>query len=120
MTALILLHLWFHNPIYAEGCITPYATGVAEKVLENRLTYWDQLHPIHGIPNCLLALNENFIDHYAIIYYEHTWVLCYVVDVAQKEHGKERNRLGLVGEVDKETYKRFGRGPVSIAVLGDR
>lgn len=136
MTAILLLHLWFGVTrtaeipafeVYQTGYLSAYAPGLAERVMQRRIRLWDQLHPEYGyVPECLIALNEHeHLNSYVVVFYEaegkHTrWLLCYVVDVAQEEHAEERYRRNLIGEVDYNTFQRYGNGPVTIALLPER
>ncbi len=122
MTLLLLPYLWFSlaaPDAATNGYLSAYAPGVAERVMDKRMRVWNQLHPDYGVPACLLALNDDYVDRYALVAYDGGgWQLCYIVDCAQPIHGRLRERLGLVGEVDAKTFRRWGNGPAVIRVLG--
>lgn len=120
MTLLMLPYLWFSlqaPDIASQGYLSAYAPGVAERVLDKRVRLYGLADDY--IPSCLIALNTNQVGRYARVDYEDgTWLLCYVVDCAAPVHGRTRERLRLVGEVDATTFARFGNGPAVIRVLG--
>ena len=98
------------------GYVTPYAPGVMESVLDRRLKYYGDLHPL-WVPNCLAALNDNHLDTYIVVIWPTGWRICYVADTAQKGHGLDRSKKGLELEVDSKTYATLGRGPVIIFLM---
>ena len=68
----------------------------------------------------MAALNDNYVGEYAIIWFSDDWELCYVADVAQLEHGLERDRLGLIVEVDYNTAQRHDLSNVKVSLLPRR
>ncbi len=128
MTALLLLQLWIgitrtaEIQPYAQGYLTHYAPKLAESVLDRRMRLYG-LQPYYGyVPACLIALNEDHVGEYVkVVYHECDadnvdWIICYVVDVDQRDHPDDRPGRGLVGEVNHSTW-RYGNGPVSIYPL---
>lgn len=104
-------------PVYVEGHVTPYAPGLAKEVMIRRIR-WGQLRPHYGyVPCCKAVLNDNHLDDYVIVFHEGGWTLCYVVDLAQSGHARERERDNLVLELDAESYRRIGYGPVVVSLL---
>jgi len=101
------------------GFVTPYAPGMMEEVLERRLKYYRDLHPL-WVPSCLAALNDNHLDTYIIVIWPAGWRICYVVDLAQPEHSLIRSNQCLELEVDSKTYADLGRGPVIIFLMQGR
>lgn len=135
MNVLVFLMLWFGVTtqfaipaleIHTEGVLTYYDEGMMQSVLRNRFSY-DHLHPHYGyIPDCLVALNDDHVDEYVVLFYAGDFELCYVIDVAQKEHVKAREKLNLVAEVDYDTFRRMREKvpeyedvEVRVAILGD-
>lgn len=111
---------------YRSGYVTPYSYGVMESVMQRRMRYFNQLQSqrFGYLPDCLAATNENNLDNYILVLWSKPseskvseLKLCYVVDVAQRKHIRERVRNNLILEVDYETYSKYGRGPVKYKVL---
>ncbi len=111
-------------PIAYSGLPTYYADGVMENVYQNRLLFGDIAADAFK-PSCLAALNDDHIGEYIALFYDGKIEVCLVADVAQPEHGKRRNRLGLVVEVDYDTARRLGIEPgriknIKVALLPER
>ena len=134
MTDLLFLLLWFGVqcagidqhclrqvpalPVTVQGSVTPYAPGVAEDVMRRRIRYFDELHPRYGhVPDCLAALNGDFVGEYAVVMHGSDWSLCWIVDCAQPGHAVARDAAGLVLEVDDGSFAEFGSEAVVVSVL---
>jgi len=134
MTDLLFLLLWFGVqctvgdqhclrqvpalPVTAQGIVSPYAPGVAEDVMRRRIRYFDELHPRYGhVPDCLAALNGDFVGEYAVVMHGSDWSLCWIVDCAWPEHAVVRDAAGLVLEVNHESFERWGNEAVVVSVL---
>lgn len=114
MALLIALALSLN--VIAQGTVTPYAPGVAERVLEHRIE-WRQVP--ENRPPCLAATNDDRIGEYILVvqpYHQPEW--CLVIDCAQPQHAIERNKRGLVLEVNYWTYQQWRGGEVIILGRG--
>jgi hypothetical protein len=115
-TLAVLLHL--HAPVMVDaGYVTPYADGLMQRVYERRVG-WGHVEP--DVTGCMAALNWNYIGAQVIVLHGDSVTRCYVVDCAQKRHVAERERAALVIEVDAESYRRIGYGPVLVIVVEAR
>jgi hypothetical protein len=86
--------------------------------MRRRIRYFDELHPRYGyVPDCLAALNGNFVGQYAVVLHGSDWSLCYLVDCAQPAHAVVRDAAGLVLEIDSESFAEWGNEAVVVSVL---
>jgi hypothetical protein len=104
---LLLLHLNLGlKPDYI-GLPTYYSEGVMEKVLDRRI-HWGHIKKEQLIPDCLSALNYDYIGDYILVKHKDNSEVCLVVDVANINDREKREKNNLIVEVDYNSAKRLG------------
>jgi hypothetical protein len=107
-----------------EGKATYYSYGLMQRVAYRRAVLYGELEKmVIAESGCLAATNGSLLGDFVFVVNGNQVYRCYVVDVAEREHGKFREMIGLVLELDYATYKnmvKINGYPARVSVFRER